>query len=211
MSALPSIKALYNSTELALKNDRLTVLLNQEPKKEWIKTHPFISNYKYVPIEIVEYLLKSIFKKYSIEITGQGQSFNGVWVTVRVHYLNPITGEMDFHDGIGATELQTAKGTSPADLGNINNGALGMAFPIAKTRAIKDACDHFGKLFGSDLNRKVQVDYVQDVSLIPMDNQHPNWFKVLDALKSGNYTIEDIKKKYDITQETEAELWKHLS
>jgi hypothetical protein len=211
MSALPSIKALYNSTELALKNDRLTVLLNQEPKKEWIKTHPFISNYKYVPIEIVEYLLKSIFKKYSIEITGQGQCFNGVWVTVRVHYLNPITGEMDFHDGIGATELQTAKGTSPADLANINNGALGMAFPIAKTRAIKDACDHFGKLFGSDLNRKVQIDYVQDVSLIPMDNQHPNWFKVLDALKSGNYTIEDIKKKYDITQETEAELWKHLS
>ena len=211
MSALPSIKALYNSTELALKNDRLTVLLNQEPKKEWIKTHPFISNYKYVPIEIVEYLLKSIFKKYSIEITGQGQSFNGVWVTVRVHYLNPITGEMDFHDGIGATELQTAKGTSPADLANINNGALGMAFPIAKTRSIKDACDHFGKLFGSDLNRKVQIEYVQDVSLIPMDNQHPNWFKVLDALKSGNYTIEDIKKKYDITQETEAELWKHLS
>ena len=38
---------------------------------------------------------------------------------------------MDFHDGIGAIELQTAKGTSPAD--NINNGALGR-LPIAKRK-----------------------------------------------------------------------------
>jgi hypothetical protein len=29
-----------------------------------------------------------------------------------------------------------------------------MALPMAKSYAIKDACDHFGKLFGRDLNRK---------------------------------------------------------
>lgn len=207
---LPSIKTLYSSQEVALKNDQLTTLLNQPPKKEWIKVHPFISGYKYIPIEVVEFLLKSIFKKYMIEITGQGQSFNGVWVTVRVHYLNPITNEMDWHDGIGATELQTKKGTSPADLANINNGALGMAFPIAKTRAIKDACDHFGKLFGSDLNRKVQLNYSPDLTLQPLNPEHPNWFKVLDALKSGNYSIEDIKDKYDINEENEKLLWKSL-
>lgn len=210
MSNLPSIKKLYSNTELALKNDQLTTLLNQQPKKEWVKKHPFISNYKYLPISVVEFLLKSIFKKYSIEITGQGQSFNGVWVTVRVHYMNPITNEMDFHDGIGATELQTAKGTSPSDLANINNGALGMAFPIAKTRAIKDACDHFGKLFGSDLNRKENIKYSPDLTLEPLTPNHPNWFKVLDALKSGNYTIDDIKEKYDINEENEKLLCKNL-
>ena len=29
-----------------------------------------------------------------------------------------------------------------------------MSFPMAKTLAIKDACDMFGKVFGKDLNRK---------------------------------------------------------
>lgn len=163
VDALPKIQDLFaeNYAE-AYKSDQLNLLLNQEPKKEWIKTHPFIANYKYVPIDKIEFLLKKIFKKYRIEITGQGTAFNGVWVTVRVHYLNPITMEMDWHDGIGACQLQTKQGASAADLGNINNGALSMAFPIAKTVAIKDACDHFGKLFGADLNRKDTIPFTPD-------------------------------------------------
>ena len=73
---------------------------------------------------------------------------------------------MDFHDGIGAAQIQTKKDTSPADLININNGALSMAFPIAKTIAIKDACDHFGNLFGANLNRKDVIEYTPDVDFL---------------------------------------------
>ena len=102
----------------------------------------------------MEYLLRKIFKQFKIEITSQGPSFNGVFVTVRVHYLDPISGNWKFHDGIGAYSLQTKSGSSAADLSNINNGALSMAYPLAKTLAIKDACDHFGKMFGADLNRR---------------------------------------------------------
>ncbi len=202
---LPKIRDIYE-VENVQKNDALMVLLNQPPLPVWVKKHPFISNYKYLPIERTEYLLKTIFKRYRIEITGQGQAFNGVWVTVRVHYLHPITGEWDYHDGIGAAQLQTKKGTSPAALENINNGAISMAFPIAKTVAIKDACDHFGKLFGSDLNRKDVIDYQPDLTLIDMDENHPNWSKVCEAVKSGNYTIEDIKEKYNLTEKAEEEL-----
>lgn len=206
MSNLPKIQDLYSDKVAVAKNDAFVTLMNQEPKKEWVKEHPFIRNYKYLPIERVEYLLKTIFKRYRIEITGQGQSFNGVWVTVRIHYLNPLTGEWDFHDGIGASQLQTAKGTSPADLNNINNGALSMAFPMAKTIAIKDAADHFGKLFGADLNRKDLIAYTPDLTLIPMDNNHPNWPKVVEAVKSGNATLEQVKTKYNLTPEAEDEL-----
>ncbi len=202
---LPKIRDIYE-VENVQKNDALMVLLNQPPLPVWVKKHPFISNYKYLPIERTEYLLKTIFKRYRIEITGQGQAFNGVWVTVRVHYLHPITGEWDYHDGIGAAQLQTKKGTSPAALENINNGAISMAFPIAKTVAIIDACDHFGKLFGSDLNRKDVIDYQPDLTLIDMDENHPNWSKVCEAVKSGNYTIEDIKEKYNLTEKAEEEL-----
>lgn len=203
MSNLPKIQDIYTDKIATQKNDVYVTLMNQPPKPQWIKTHPFIKGYKYLPIERVEYLLKTIFKRYRIEITGQGQSFNGVWVTVRIHYLHPITGEWDFHDGIGASQLQTAKGTSPADLGNINNGALSMAFPMAKTIAIKDACDHFGNLFGADLNRKDIINYDIDLTLIPLTPDHPVWDKVKEAVKSGKYTIEQIKTKYEITEENE--------
>lgn len=216
MSKLPKIQDLYSDKVAIQKNDVLMTLLNQEPKKEWVKEHPYIKvealdskgnkikvPYRYLPIQRIEYLLKTIFKRYRIEVTGQGTAFNGVWVTVRVHYVHPITGEWEFHDGIGAAQLQTEKGASPADLGNIKHGAISMAFPNAKTIAIKDACDHFGKLFGSDLNRKDIINYTPDLTLIDFDENHPNWNKAIEAIKSGGYTIDDLKTKYSISDETE--------
>ena len=95
--------------------------------------------------------------------------------------------------------MQTAKGTSVSDLVNINNGALTMAFPMAKTIAIKDAADHFGKLFGADLNRKDVISYELDLTLIELTPEHPNWLKVKEAVKSGNYTIEQVRTKYTLS------------
>ena len=221
MSKLPKIQDLYNDKLSVQRNDAFVTLLNQQPKPEWVKVHPYISNYRYLPIERVEYLLKTIFKQYRIEITGQGTSFNGVWVTVRVHYCNPIDGTWSFHDGIGASELQLRAKTKeekdneaatgikfrvPFSTENINNGAIAMAYPLAKTVAIKDACDHFGKLFGSDLNRKDVINYELDLTLIPMDKDHPNWPKIVEAVKSGSFTIEQIETKYQLTSEAKDEL-----
>jgi hypothetical protein len=168
---LPTLADLTGDVELAFKNDQLNLLLNQQPPAKWVKTHPFIKGYQYLPIDKIELLLKKIFKEYRIEITGQGTAFNGVWVTVRVHYVSPVSGEWSYHDGIGAAQLQTKSGSSPAELQNINNGALQMAFPIAKTVAIKDACDMFGNLFGANLNRKDVVEYSTDSKLEILVNQ----------------------------------------
>lgn len=168
---LPTIAELFSdSVKLAGKSEALNLILATQPPDKWIKTHPVISNYKYLPIDKIEHLLRKIFKKYRIEVIREGTAFNGVFVVVRVHYLNPVTGEMDFHDGIGACQLQTAKGTSPADLSNINNGAISMAFPIAKTIAIKDACDHFGNIFGCNLNRKDTIPFETDSNLFERYN-----------------------------------------
>lgn len=153
---LPTIQELYDdeSLELTVKIDNFNVILNQPPPESWVKVHPYVSGHKYLPIEKVEWILRRIFKRYKIEITGQGVAFNGIWVTVRVHYFHPILEEWMYHDGIGSMALQVKKGSSPADLANINNGALSMAFPIAKSLAVKDATDHFGSAFGANLNRK---------------------------------------------------------
>lgn len=167
---LPTLSDLIDDIEMAYKNDAFNALMNNQPPDKWVLEHPFIKNFRYIQIDKIEYLLKKIFKSYRIEITGQGTAFNGVWVTVRVHYLHPILNEWQFHDGIGAAQLQTARGTSPADLANINNGALSMAFPIAKTVAIKDACDHFGVMFGSNLNRKDTVNFTVDNNIVEKYN-----------------------------------------
>jgi len=151
---IPTLKELVSDIGIYEKQDKLNFLMNQEPPEKWVKVHPYIKNHKYLPIDKVEYLLRKIFKKYRIEILREGTSFNGVYVSIRLHYLDFITNEWSYHDGIGAIHLQTKKGMSPADLNNINNGALSMAYPLAKTLAIKDAADMFGKLFGSDLNRR---------------------------------------------------------
>jgi len=180
---LPTVAELFaDDIATAFKSEQLNLLLNQPPKQEWIKKHPFIKDYLYIPIDKIEFMLRKIFKRYRIEITGNGTSFNGVWVTVRVHYLNPAIREFDYHDGIGAIQLQTKSGSSPADLGNINNGALSMAYPIAKTIAIKDACDHFGKLFGSDLNRKDTLAFTADEKIADLANQDNKTKKISHAV-----------------------------
>ena len=217
MSNLPAIKEIYEQSVVAKKDEIrvLTALLNEPPMSEWVVEHPYIKQeitvngqkqkvpYKYIPIGTVEYLLRSIFGQYKIEVTGQGTAFNGVWVTVRVHYLDPITQTWLYHDGIGASQLQTKSGSSPAELQNINNGAITMAFPNAKSIAIKDACDHFGRLFGADLNRKDYVEYAQDLTLIEMNENHPNWDKVVKAIESKQFTVDDIKDKYNLSEYSE--------
>lgn len=208
MNTLPKIKDIYGAVDV-YKADALMTLMNQPPDKTWVKIHPTVSGWKYIPIERIEYLLKSIFKtNYKIEVLKTGMILNTVEVTVRVHYKDLITGEWLFHDGVGASEIQTQKGSGhlKLDMSNINRGAVTMALPIAKTLAVKDACDHFGKLFGSDLNRKDYIEYLPDLTLIPMDAKHANWNKVCEAVKSKLFTIEQIKEKYTLTDEAQSYL-----
>lgn len=166
MNKKSTVVDLYSDKEVMINKENLLVILNQPPKADWVKEHPFIKGYKYLPIDKIEFILKKVFKSYKIEIMREGVAFNGVYVVVRVSIVNPLTGEWEWHEGIGASQLQTKAGTSPADLININNGALSMAFPMAKTVAIKDACDHFGNIFGANLNRKDTLNYSFDQNLL---------------------------------------------
>lgn len=164
---LPSISELYNvdKIELAFKKDQFNLLMNQNPEPKWILENKFAGNAKYIPIGIIETLLQRVFKEFRIEVLREGTMFNAVYVAVRLHYLHPVTGEWSYHDGLGSCQIQTKQGASPADLQSINNNAVMMALPMAKSYAIKDCSDHFGKLFGRDLNRKDTMGFGVDKSL----------------------------------------------
>lgn len=165
-NTLPTIAELYSDNiEVAFKNDRLNKLVNTQPKKEWIKENKYAGNSSYIPIGIVESLIQKVFKQYKIEVIREGTMFNSVYCTIRLHYWNGIENTWNFHDGVGAVQLQTKSGSSPAQLENINNNAVMMALPMAKSYAIKDAAEHIGALFGRDLNRKDVMNFTEDLSL----------------------------------------------
>lgn len=151
---IPKIDELYQDVELAGKHNELNRLLNCSPKSEWIRVNKFANNSQYLPIGIVEYLLTSIFLKWRVEIKTTQIIANSVVVAVRLYVLDPISGEWDWQDGIGASPIQTAKGAAATDFAQVNTAAVQMAAPAAESYAFKDAAEKFGKLFGKDLNRK---------------------------------------------------------
>lgn len=156
---LPSLTDLYNDTALVDKQNQLNIILNAEPKKEWIKDHPFVKNLKYLPIERVEYLLTMIFTKWRVEVKEVKLLANSIVTTVRVFVQDPITGEWDWQDGIGAMPIQVAKGSGATEFGKMNSSAVQIGSPASESFAIKDACEKFGRIFGKDLNRKDNISY----------------------------------------------------
>lgn len=151
---LPKVEDLYADVELASKQNELNRLLNAPPKVEWIKQNKFANNSNYIPVGIVEWLLTSIFGKWRLEIKSTQVIANSVVVAVRLHVLDPITGEWDWQDGIGASPIQTEKDAAATDFSKVNTLAVQMAAPAAETYAFKDAAEKFGKIFGKDINRK---------------------------------------------------------
>jgi hypothetical protein len=204
---LPKLAELYeDNIEIAFKNDQFNLLMNQAPNPAWIKENKFAGNSKYIPIGIVETLLQKIFKNYRVEILREGVMFNAVYIAIRLHYINLITNEWTFHDGIGGVQLQTKQGTSPADLLNINNNAVMMALPMAKSYAIKDACEHIGKLFGRDLNRKDVLEFSTDKNIsITQINDDKEKQRLINFISQSKNTVDlknaignDILEKYDL-------------
>ncbi len=141
------------------KSDRDAYLkiVNQNPPAEWLREHP-MTKIKYIPIEIIENTLTQFFQEWHVEVKEVQQILNSIAVTVRVHYKDPITGEMRYQDGVGAQPAQADKGTV-LSIGTVKTNAIQIGLPAAKSYAIKDAVEHIGKLFGRDIGRKDVIDF----------------------------------------------------
>lgn len=132
-----TLETLYNGVGFIKEIENLDEILSSEPKKEWLKE---LNGFMYLPIERVEFLLNRLYKNTQIEIRSVISSDTRAVITIRVNYTDR-DGERMYQDGVGAVNINKGQ---PAE----------MAFPMAKTFAMKDACDIFGKIFGKDLNRK---------------------------------------------------------
>ena len=185
---VPKLDDLIKADEMQIskrgKENTFMALLNQDPPAKWIKKHKTITKtviingqkqtvpYEYLPIARVEFLLKTIFINYRIEVLKTGALFNAVECTVRVHYQNPITLLWSSHDGVGAQALQMDAGSKGVamDGSNVKFSAVQMALPMAKSLAIKDACDHIGRLFGSDVSRDTKNEMSYENYIVPIES-----------------------------------------
>lgn len=136
-----TLEKLYSELGYVGEIENLDEILNSDPKKEWVQEHDQIKGFKFLPIQKVEFLLSRLFENPRIKINTSelARSERSVHVTVSVIYEKK--GKEFIMDGIGAAQVNSKQ-------------TIDMAFPLAKSLAIKDACDHFGKIFGRDLNRK---------------------------------------------------------
>lgn len=137
-----------------VQRDQFLQVVNTPPPDAWVKEHPIAKGVKYMPIERIELLLTRIFQEWKVEIKREGQLANSLFVTVRLHFKDPIDGEWRWQDGTGAAPIKTDKGANASDMGAIKNDAVMTGLPAAESFAIKDAAEKIGRLFGKDLNRK---------------------------------------------------------
>lgn len=193
---LPSLTDLYEDKALINKQNQLNIILNAEPKKEWVREHPFVKNLKYLPIERVEYLLTMIFTKWRVEVKEIKLLANSIVTTVRVHVQDPITGEWDYQDGIGAMPIQVQKGSGATEFDKMNSSAVQIGSPASESFAIKDACEKFGRIFGKDLNRKDNVNYDRLYQLIGMNEiiNNPSLTEEVRKEVSDCTTLAQLKK-----------------
>ena len=165
---LPALAELYDG-DLDLKKDQneLNILLNQNPKSEWIREHPFAKGVKYIPIGRVEYLLTRLFIKWWVEVKQIQTIANSVVVTICLHYQNVENNDWSQQDGIGAAPIQTEKDAGAMDWNKVRTDSVMKAAPAAESYAVKDAAEKIGKIFGKDLNRKDEILYDSLAGIIP--------------------------------------------
>lgn len=191
---LPKIDELYNDVQLVSRQNELNRLLNCQPKPEWVREHPFAKGVHYIPIGIIEYLLTSIFVKWRVEVKDVKVIANSVQTTVRLHVQDPITGEWDWQDGIGAAPIQTEKGALATDFGKVLTDGVMKAAPSSESYAIKDAAEKFGKIFGKDMNRKDWLAYTSLDGKLDADKIQADadaYDRIRELLKTADMDHED--------------------
>jgi hypothetical protein len=193
---LPTLSDIYNEDiQEGYKDQNLNLLLNADPKPSWVKSRIINGKeFKYLPIDKVEFLLRKLFGQFRIKVLSVSEIHGGVQVTVRVYYLLPPNEDKErtwaFQDGVGAVTLSSQYELEPA-------------VPLAKTFAIKDACDHIGNIFGANLNRLDVITYNKDENIdkiAEMEYQLKNLFMVYqEHLKPIDVThIERIIKNKEV-------------
>lgn len=158
-------KPIIFSQALREKLNKLNKFLGQEPDPSIVKEHKFLTRklgdkdvpVKYIPVGLVEDKLREIFGVYLVTIKQVTEVMGSISVIITLRipsFLNEPVNPGEEAIPLEWLEMDGA-GAFP-----IFPGMYGVqsAIPGAKSFAIKDAAEEFGRIFGADLNRSDEVE-----------------------------------------------------
>lgn len=151
------INEIVSDIELKERIGEFQYKLNAKPPKDWIKKHPFIKEYHYLPIERVEFLIRTLFQQWEWKVNDYKVIANSITVHGTLKVLDPVTNNWLSYDGLGAVDIQLKSGSNATEMNNIVSGAIMKGLPSAESYALKDAAEKLGTIFGGDLNRKDEI------------------------------------------------------
>ena len=185
------------NTRLAGQLYSFNKVVENNPSPKWVKEHPSAKGVRYLPIRVIESLLRTIYGQYQVEWNGQPQILgNAVVCSVTLKVYHPISQTWLSYAGVGAVPVQLAgktkyengqKVTNPdgarhaLDFERMISTALQKNIPAAKSLAINNAAKSLGNLFGAGLNTKDDL-YVPSVT-DPYDTQGPE--ALADLMKNS--------------------------
>lgn len=202
---IPKYSELVSPDQLTKDANEFQILLNQQPKQEWVDTNKWANNSKYIPVGVMEWLMTSLFPDWYMEVMEHKQICNSITAHVRVFYFHPILKIWLHMDGVGACPLQTNEGASPMDAQAIKSNAVQLALPIAESYAFKDAVEKLGKIFGKDMNRKHTMDYSNLIGRFEKPSDDRISKMILNAK-----TVEDLNKIKPHLKPEHAEIFAQL-
>lgn len=171
---IPKLQDLINEDKMQsmIKQDDFNTLINSPVPKNWVKEHPFAKikvngrdvPLPYIPVHKVKWLLKRIYLKYRWEIKSCTQQLNSMVVVGTLTVTNPVTGEIESQDGVGAATIQLNAGATQGDLSSIKPNAIMLAAPAAESYALKNAAEKFGDIFGGNIYDVDSTQYTQVIT-----------------------------------------------
>jgi hypothetical protein len=164
---LPKLADLHHNPDEAFKDDELLRLLHQPVPATWIKKLSYVKvrvngkseDLQYIPIDKVKFLLTKIFGIWRREIKSVTPFFNSSLAVVRVHVRHPFTGEWLWNDGVGAAPMQTDAGATATDAHALKADAAMKAGGSSVSYALKNACECWGSIFGSNLQNADAIQF----------------------------------------------------
>lgn len=131
--------------------------LNRLPNMAEVKE---LNGVKYLPISFTEMTLDELFfglwetKDFRWQVMG-----NEVVGSLTLRVFHPVANVWIERTGAAATMIRQTAGAAISDIDKKIKNALEMDFPHLKADCLASAARSFGKVFGRDLNRKIEDSY----------------------------------------------------
>src|SRR6056297_2112446 len=127
--------------------------LDVSPPAKWLENSPAGHGVKYIPIRIIETVLRTYFGVYQVEFASPVKLIaNSVVAEVHLKVYHPVLKEWLCYAGVGAVPIQLQKGASVMEIDKMNKMAMQKNAPAALSFAVSNAAKKIGKVFGSEIN-----------------------------------------------------------